>query len=63
VLAGFLDVLVEPEQLIATAKAAATQMLSLNMIAHHGTKLRERKEMLNALDAAIKVDSTMTLSL
>ena len=46
-----------------TAKAAATQLLTLNMTAHHGTKLRERKEILSALDDAIKVDSTMTLSL
>ena len=63
VLAGFLDTLVEPDQLMATAKAAATQLLTLNMTAHHGTKLRERKDILTALDAAIAIDSTMTLSL
>jgi enoyl-CoA hydratase len=63
VLAGFLDTLVEPDQLMATAKAAATQLLTLNMTAHHGTKLRERKDILAALDAAIAIDSTMTLSL
>ncbi|MFT6901530.1 MAG: enoyl-CoA hydratase [Colwellia sp.] len=63
VLAGFLDTLVEPEALLATAKAAATQLLTLNMTAHHGTKLRERKQILTALDAAIAIDSTMTLDL
>ena len=63
IMAGFLDTIVQPEQLMATAMAAAKQMLTLNMTAHHGTKLRERKEILNALDAAIAIDSTMTLSL
>ena len=63
VLAGFLDTLVKPEQLMAAAKAAATQMLTLNMTAHHGTKLKERKDILSALDDAIKVDSAMILNL
>ena len=63
VLAGFLDTLVEPEQLMATAKSVASQMLTLNMKAHHGTKLKERKEMLVALDAAIELDRDMVISL
>tara|TARA_R110001583_G_scaffold1462_1_gene11493 strand:+ start:3926 stop:4618 length:693 start_codon:yes stop_codon:yes gene_type:complete len=63
VLAGFLDTLVEPEQLLDTAKAAATQMQALNMKAHHGTKLKERKEILAALDAAIELDSAMVIAL
>ncbi|PKG80900.1 enoyl-CoA hydratase [Colwellia sp. 75C3] len=63
IAAGFLDTVVQPEQLMATAIAAAKQMLTLNMTAHHGTKLRERKEMLQALDVAIEIDSTMTLNL
>jgi len=63
VLAGFLDTLVKPEQLMATAKSAATQMLTLNMTAHHGTKLKERKDILSALDDAIKIDSAMILDL
>ncbi len=63
VLAGFLDTLVEPEQLMATAKAVAEQMLPLNMTAHHGTKLKERKAILSALDTAIEMDSTMSLNL
>jgi enoyl-CoA hydratase len=63
VLAGFLDTLVEPEQLLDTAKAAATQMQALNMKAHHGTKLKERKDILAALDAAIELDSAMVIAL
>jgi len=62
-VAGFLDTLVEPEQLMETAKSVAKQMLTLNMTAHHGTKLKERKDILIALDAAIELDSKMVLSL
>lgn len=62
-LAGFLDTVVEYEQLMSTAIATAKQLLSLNMAAHHGTKLKERKEILTALDAAIESDSTMTVAL
>ena len=63
VLAGFLDTLVEPEQLMATAKAAATHMLTLNMDAHHGTKLKTRKDILATLDAAIALDAAMVIAL
>ena len=63
VMAGFLDTIVEPEQLMETAMAAANQLLTLNMTAHHGTKLKQRKELLSALDAAIKIDAEMTLNL
>jgi enoyl-CoA hydratase len=63
VLAGFLDTVVEPEQLMETATAVANQMLTLNMTAYHGTKLKERKEILSALDAAIELDANMILKL
>ncbi|MFT7009900.1 MAG: enoyl-CoA hydratase [Colwellia sp.] len=63
VLAGFLDTVVEPEQLMKTAITMANQMLTLNMTAYHGTKLKERKEILSALDAAIELDATMILNL
>ena len=63
VLAGFLDTLVESDQVLDAAKDVAKQMLTLNMTAHHGTKLKERKDILAALDAAIELDSTMTLAL
>jgi len=62
ILAGFLDQLVSPEQLLVTAKAAAKQMLSLNMHAHKGTKLKERKSILAALDVAIEKDAKMELN-
>lgn len=62
VTAGFLDTVVDPEQLMTTAMATAKQLLTLNMTAHHGTKLKERKECLNALDTAIKIDSAMTIT-
>lgn len=63
VLAGFLDTVVEHEHLMETATAAAKQMLTLNMTAHYGTKLKEREEILKDLDEAIKIDSAMTLSI
>jgi len=63
VMAGFLDTVVEPEQLMETAMTMANQMLTLNMTAYHGTKLKERKEMLSALDDAIEVDSVMKINL
>ena len=63
ILAGFLDHIVEPQLLLETAKAAAKQMLSLNMRAHKGTKLKERKSILAALDTAIEKDAKMELNL
>ena len=63
ITAGFLDTVVAYEQLISTAITAAKQLLTLNMAAHHSTKLKERKEFLSALDAAIEIDSTMKISL
>lgn len=62
ILAGFLDHIVEPEQLIETAKVVAKKMLSLNMLAHKGTKLKERKSILAALDTAIEKDAKMELN-
>jgi enoyl-CoA hydratase len=59
--AGFLDLLVEPEQLMATAKQVATQFKTLNMRAHHGTKLKVRKELLEAMDLAIELDAKGSL--
>ena len=63
VIAGFLDTVVEPERLMETAMAMANQMLTLNMTAHQGTKLKERKELLSALDDAIEIDSAITINL
>jgi enoyl-CoA hydratase len=62
-VAGFLDVVVEEEQLMATAQAVAKQMQTLNMTAHHGTKLKERATILASLDTAIEIDKKSTISL
>jgi len=61
VLAGFLDKVVEGEQLMVEANAVAVQMNTLNMRAHHATKLKVRKEALEVMDTAIEVDSTGSL--
>ena len=61
VKAGFLDLLAEPEQLMATAKQVASQFKKLNMRAHHGTKLKLRKELLQAMDQAIELDAKSSL--
>lgn len=63
VLAGFLDHVVEADQLMIAAQAAAKHMLSLNMTAHHGTKLKERQSILALLDTAIEIDAQSTLNL
>jgi len=61
VAAGFLDLVIAPEQLIATAREVAQQMKKLNMTAHKNTKLKVRKTLLDALDAAISLDKTISL--
>lgn len=61
VAAGFLDLVVAPEQLMATALEAAQQMKKLNMTAHKNTKLKVRKTLLDTLDAAIALDKTISL--
>lgn len=55
--AGFLDLVVEPEHLLETAKKVATQFKTLSIRAHHGTKLKLRKELLEAMDIAIELDA------
>ena len=54
--AGFLDRVVAPEALLATANEVAQQLKKLNMTAHHNTKLKARKALLDALDLAIEDD-------
>jgi enoyl-CoA hydratase len=61
VAAGFLDQVVAPEQLMATAMEVAQQMKKLNMTAHRNTKLKVRKALLETLDAAITLDKTISL--
>jgi enoyl-CoA hydratase len=60
--AGFLDMLVAPEALAISALAVAQSLKKISMKAHKNTKLKVRKELLTALDAAIELDKT-TLSL
>jgi len=59
--AGFLDKIVAPEQLMATAEQVAKQMKTLNMRAHHGTKIKARQAYLETMDKAIEIDSTGSL--
>ncbi len=61
-LAGFLDQVVAPEQLMATALEMAQQLKKLNLTAHANTKRKVRKELLDALDAAIAMDKTISLT-
>lgn len=59
--AGFLDQVVSAEELLPTAHAIAAQLKQLNPKAHAATKLKARKPLLDALDAAIAVDKTISL--
>ncbi len=60
--AGFLDQVVPADQLMTAANAMAQQLKGLNMIAHQKTKLKVRKALLDALDAAIVVDKVTGLN-
>ncbi len=59
--AGFLDRVVEPEQLMPAALAVAQQMKKLNPSAHRATKLKARRVLLEALDSAMEADRTSSL--
>jgi enoyl-CoA hydratase len=54
--AGFLDVVVAPDELMPTARAVAQDMKRLNMAAHAKTKVKMRASLLQTLDAAIEAD-------
>ena len=54
--AGFLDLVVLPEELQGAALAAARQLKKINMTAHKNTKLKVRKALLDTLDNAIIQD-------
>ncbi len=54
--AGFLDRVVAPEDLHATALATATELAGLNMEAHAATKLRARGAALTAIRSAIETE-------
>jgi enoyl-CoA hydratase len=59
--AGFLDQVVAPEHLLSAAAEMAQQLKKLNMTAHKNTKRKLRKQLLDALDAAIVLDKTISL--
>jgi len=54
--AGFLDRIVAPAEVRATAHAIARQLTALDMSAHAATKLRARRHALEALHAGIEAD-------
>lgn len=54
--AGFLDKVVNPEELTDAARTVALQLKKINMKAHAQTKLKVRKAFLEALDKAIEMD-------
>lgn len=57
VVAGFLDEVVAPEQLMARANELAQQFRKLNMRAHSETKLKAKADYLALLDRSIEKDS------
>lgn len=61
--AGFLDRVVQAEELMATAKATAEQLKKINMTAHRNTKLKVRKALLETLDHAIELDQQHSVTL
>lgn len=56
VAAGFLDRVVEPEDVLASARAIAEGLRGLDMSAHAATKLRARQQTLQAIRAGIEAD-------
>ena len=54
--AGFLDKVVQPQELHGAALEAARQLKKINMKAHKNTKLKVRKALLDTLEAAITLD-------
>jgi enoyl-CoA hydratase len=54
--AGFLDRVVGASDLHDTARAVAEQLATLDMAAHHATKLRVRRQTLDAIRASIDAE-------
>ena len=55
-LAGFLDEVVDAEDLAARANQIATRLTNLDLAAHHATKLRLRRKALKGLSRGIRAD-------
>jgi enoyl-CoA hydratase len=56
VAVGYLDHVVEPDAVVATAQASAAQFLQLDQAAHAATKQRVRSDALGAIREAITQD-------
>ena len=54
--AGFLDQVVEPDQVLSAATLKAEEILKLDMDAHKNSKTRLREPMLTTLREAIDKD-------
>lgn len=63
VSAGFLDQIVSTEEVLATARAAASRFAQLNADAHAASKLRARADALEAIAAGIDADEAGLRSL
>jgi enoyl-CoA hydratase len=61
--AGFLDIIVPPEDLMLTAIKVAEMSAKLNKKAHAETKLKVRKQHLEALEIAIELDLKSDISI
>lgn len=61
VTAGFLDKIVPADAFEQTLSYIANAATQLDMRAHHSTKLKARRDLLDALDAAIELDKTGSL--
>lgn len=59
--AGFFDQVVAVDQLLVTAQEVAQRLKKINMTAHKNTKLKVRKALLDALDAALELDKVSGL--
>jgi enoyl-CoA hydratase len=61
--AGFLDIIVPPEDIMLTAIKVAEMSAKLNKKAHAETKLKVRKQHLEALEIAIELDLKSDISI
>jgi enoyl-CoA hydratase len=63
IAAGFLDIIVPEDHLISTAVSVAEMSAKLNKKAHAETKLKVRKQHLEALENAIELDLKSDISI
>jgi enoyl-CoA hydratase len=61
VVAGFLDRTIEASEVLATARAVATELRKLSAPAHAATKRRSRAQVLDVLRRAIELDANASL--